>query len=147
MRLEEYWGVGPKTAARREDELGYPSAVEAIESADSRALAAAGLSRGRATQILRRANGGQAMDMLAAGDTRAVYKELLALAQRYAVTLPPTRGRPDWGEAETAAVRAELSMAAGEVLAARDAAEHALMLAPDYRRARAVLEKLSASAR
>jgi len=86
MRLEEYWGVGPKTAARLEDELGYPSAVEAIESADSRALAAAGLSRGRATQILRRANGGQAMDMLAAGDTRAVYKELLALAQRYAVT-------------------------------------------------------------
>ncbi len=68
-------------------------------------------------------------------------------AGRYAVAMPPARGRPDWGEAETAAVRAELSMAAGEVLAARDAAEHALMLAPDYRRARAVLEKLSASAR
>lgn len=67
-------------------------------------------------------------------------------AERYAVALPPARGRPDWGEAETAAVRAELSMAAGEVLSARDAAEHALMLAPDYRRARDVLEKLSASA-
>ncbi|WP_405244073.1 hypothetical protein [Lentisalinibacter salinarum] len=68
-------------------------------------------------------------------------------AERYASALPPARGRPDWGEAETGAVRAELSMAAGEVLAARDAAEHALMLAPDYRRARAVLEKLSACAR
>ncbi len=74
--------------------------------------------------------------------------ELLArAAERHAVALPPRRGEPDWGEAETAAVQAELAAAAGEVLAARDAAERALMLAPDYRRPLAVLEKLSASAR
>ncbi|SRR6056297_599782 len=74
--------------------------------------------------------------------------ELLARAsERYAVSLPPQRGEPDWGEAETAAVQAELAAAAGEVLAARDAAERALMLAPDYRRPLAVLQKLSASAR
>lgn len=74
--------------------------------------------------------------------------ELLArAAERHAVALPPQRGKPDWGEAETAAVQAELAAAAGEVLAARDAAERALMLAPDYRRPLAVLEKLSASVR
>ena len=72
---------------------------------------------------------------------------LTRAAERHAVALPPRRGEPDWGEAETAAVQAELAAAAGEVLAARDAAERALMLAPDYRRPLAVLEKLSASAR
>ncbi len=86
MRLEEYWGVGPKTCERLVDALGHDAAVEAIESANSRALVAAGLSRGRATQILRRASGGEAMDVLATRDTRAVYKELLDLVGEYAVT-------------------------------------------------------------
>jgi hypothetical protein len=82
------------------------------------------------------------------GDDRGTPAELLGrAAERFETVLPPRRGEPDWGEAETAAVQAELAAAAGEVLAARDAAERALMLAPDYRRAAAVLEKLSASAR
>jgi hypothetical protein len=86
MRLEEYWGVGPKTSERLVEALGHDEAVEAIESANSRALVEAGLSRGRATQILRRASGGEAMDVLATRDTRAVYKELLDLVGEYAVT-------------------------------------------------------------
>ncbi|AHG03009.1 DNA mismatch repair protein [Halobacterium sp. DL1] len=86
MRLEEYWGVGPKTAERLETELGVPAAVDAIESADVRALVEAGISRGRATRILRRANGGEGMEKLATDDTRAVYKELVSLAATYAVT-------------------------------------------------------------
>ncbi|MCD2201921.1 MutS-related protein [Halobacterium sp. KA-6] len=86
MRLEEYWGVGPKTADKLETELGVPDAVDAIESANVRALVDAGISRGRATRILRRANGGEGMDALATDDARAVYKELVALAADYAVT-------------------------------------------------------------
>jgi hypothetical protein len=86
MRLEEYWGVGPKTAARLREALGEAGAVAAIEKADVRALTDAGLSRGRATSILRRAEGGEAMALLATRDARAVYKELLALASEYAVT-------------------------------------------------------------
>ncbi|GAA0270161.1 MutS-related protein [Halobacterium noricense] len=86
MRLEEYWGVGPKTADKLETELGVPNAVDAIESANVRALVDAGISRGRATRILRRANGGEGMDALATDDARAVYKELVALAADYAVT-------------------------------------------------------------
>ncbi|WP_255149985.1 DNA mismatch repair protein [Halorarius halobius] len=86
MRLQEYWGVGPKTAALLEEELGVETAVEAIESADSRALVDAGLAPGRATRILRRANGGAGLDVLATGDAREVYRDLLTLAEGYAVT-------------------------------------------------------------
>jgi hypothetical protein len=86
MRLQEYWGVGPKTAALLEEAMGVEAAVEAIESADSRALVDAGVAPGRATRILRRANGGPGLDVLATGDARDVYRDLLALAEEYAVT-------------------------------------------------------------
>ncbi|WP_226023433.1 MutS-related protein [Halomicrobium salinisoli] len=86
MRLEEYWGIGPKTSELLAEELGVERAVEAIEGADTRALTAAGLSRGRATRILRRATGKEAMDLLATRDARDVYKELLDLAEQHAVT-------------------------------------------------------------
>ena len=86
MRLEEYWGVGPKTRELLTEMLGVEAAVEAIESADVRTLTEAGLSRGRATRILRRATGEAGMDVLATSDARSVYKELLDLAREYAVT-------------------------------------------------------------
>ena len=80
MRLEDYWGIGPKTSERLTEALGTERAVEAIESADVRALVDAGLHRGRATRILRRANGEAGMDVLATSDARSVYDDLLALA-------------------------------------------------------------------
>jgi len=86
MRLEAYWGVGPKTAERLETELGTADAVDAIESADVRALVDAGIPRGRATRILRRANGGEGLDALATDDAREVYKGLVGLAAEHAVT-------------------------------------------------------------
>ncbi|MBZ6493410.1 DNA mismatch repair protein [Natrinema longum] len=86
MRLEEYWGVGPKTRETLVDELGRERAIRAIESGDVRALADAGLARGRATRILRRATGGAGMDLLATSDARSAYKELLDLAVEHAVT-------------------------------------------------------------
>jgi len=86
MRLEDYWGIGPKTSEALVEALGTERAVEAIESADVRALSDAGLQRGRATRILRRANGKAGMDVLATGDARAVYDDLLSLAAEYALT-------------------------------------------------------------
>ena len=86
MRLEEYWGIGPKTSELLTEALGVERAIEAIESADTRTLTTAGLSRGRATRILRRASGAESMDLLATRDTRNVYKELLDLAEEHAVT-------------------------------------------------------------
>ncbi|MFB6300163.1 MAG: DNA mismatch repair protein [Halobacteriales archaeon] len=86
MRLEDYWGVGPKTKELLESELGTEAAIEAIESANSRALMEAGLSRGRATRILRQAQGGEGMAVLATSDTRTVYKAVLDVIEEYAVT-------------------------------------------------------------
>jgi hypothetical protein len=86
MRLEDYWGIGPKTSELLTAELGSDQAVDAIESADVRALVDAGLHRGRATRILRRANGEAGMDVLATGDTRSVYDDLLTLAAGHALT-------------------------------------------------------------
>lgn len=104
MRLEDYWGVGPKTSELLEAELGVERAIRAIESSDVRALTNAGLSRGRATRILRQANGGEGMAVLATRDARSVYKSLLDLASDYAVTpdagdrirvLTPVRSREE----------------------------------------------------
>ena len=86
MRLQDYWGVGPKTSERLRETLGVERAVEAIEGADIRTLADAGLPRGRAVRILRRANGAAGMDALGTRDVHDVYDDLLTLASEYAVT-------------------------------------------------------------
>jgi len=86
MRLQEFWGVGPKTSDRLRETLGAEAAVDAIESADVRALTDAGVTRGRATRILRRANDEAGMDALATRDAREVYDDLLELASEYALT-------------------------------------------------------------
>jgi DNA mismatch repair protein, MutS family len=86
MRLEEFWGIGPKTAALLRESIGEADAIAAIENADIRTLAAAGVPRGRAVRILRRATGTDGIEMLGTGDTRDVYDELLTLASEYALT-------------------------------------------------------------
>jgi len=86
MRLEEYWGIGPKTRDLLADRLGVEAAIEAIETADVRTLTETGLARGRATRILRHAHGGEAMDVLATRDARDVYKQLLDTISQFAVT-------------------------------------------------------------
>jgi hypothetical protein len=86
MSLEGYWGVGPKTAETLRSSVGEERAVEAIESADVRTLTDAGVSPGRATRILRRATGADAMDVLATPDARSVYDDLLSLAAGFALT-------------------------------------------------------------
>ncbi len=85
MELEEYWGIGPKTRATLESSLGTEAAVKAIESGDLRTLVDAGVSQGRATRILRRAQSNAGMELLATRDARAVYKELLEIAAEHAV--------------------------------------------------------------
>ncbi|WP_336328171.1 MutS-related protein [Halovenus sp. HT40] len=86
MRLEEYWGIGPKTRDLLVETLGAEAAIEAIEAGDVRTLTDAGLARGRATRILRHAHGGAALDVLATRDARQVYKQLLDIISEYAVT-------------------------------------------------------------
>jgi hypothetical protein len=118
MRLEEYWGVGPKTREQLESTIGRERAIRAIESADVRALTDSGLSRGRATRILRRATGGAGLETLATGDARSVYKDLLDLAAAHAVT----GGAEDRIRVLTPLTdRAAMEARLDAVLAARDA--------------------------
>ncbi|MFC6988935.1 DNA mismatch repair protein [Haloplanus sp. GCM10025708] len=86
MRLEDYWGVGPKTAAQLRETIGEEAAIEAIDSANVRRLADAGVASGRVIRILRRANAGAAIDLLATTDARDVYDDILSLASDYALT-------------------------------------------------------------
>ena len=86
MDLEDYWGIGPKTRARLEESLGIERAIEAIETTDVPALTGAGLTRGRATRVLRHAHGEAGMDLLTTADTRRVYKDLIDRLAEHAVT-------------------------------------------------------------
>lgn len=54
---------------------------------------------------------------------------------------PPSRpGRPDWGQAEALVLLGQCYLKRGDTLAARDALERALVLAPDYRKAQELLQ-------
>jgi hypothetical protein len=86
VQLEDYWGVGPKTAATLREHLGEPAAIEAIETADSRALVDAGVSPGRALRILRRAGDDAGMGLLVTRDATSVYRDVIDRAASFAVT-------------------------------------------------------------
>ncbi len=58
---------------------------------------------------------------------------------------PPTRpGKPDWGQAEALLMLGENYLQRGDSLAARDAIERALVIAPDYRKAQELLQTAAA---
>ncbi|GGM68970.1 dsDNA-specific endonuclease/ATPase MutS2 [Halarchaeum rubridurum] len=86
MGLQDYWGVGPKTAALLTESLGERAAVRAIESADVGALVEAGVPAGRATRILRRATDDGDADVFATDDARDVYNGVLDAATDHALT-------------------------------------------------------------
>ena len=86
MDLEGYWGIGPKTKATLTASLSTEDAVAAIEAGDLRTLVRAGVDRGRATRILRRARSDAGMALLATSDTRAVYDAVLDLIAEHALT-------------------------------------------------------------
>jgi DNA mismatch repair protein MutS2 len=120
MRLEDYWGIGPKTSELLAAELGVERAIRSIESGDVRTLVDAGVPRGRTTRILQRAHGGAGMDALATADARSVYDDLLSLAARYAVT----GGAADRIRVLTPLTdRAAAATRLDEILAAREAWE------------------------
>ncbi|HET9446080.1 MAG TPA: tetratricopeptide repeat protein [Steroidobacteraceae bacterium] len=54
---------------------------------------------------------------------------------------PPSRpGKPDWGHVEALTMLGETYLQRGDPIAARDALERALVLAPDYRQAQQLLQ-------
>lgn len=73
------------------------------------------------------------------GDPGAVDRWRAVVAQFEAA--PPSQpGKPDWGHAEALALLGESYLQRGEMVAARDVLERALVLAPDYRLAQKLLQ-------
>ena len=61
---------------------------------------------------------------------------------------PPSRpGKPDWGHVEALTMLGETYLQRGDPVAARDALERALVLAPDYRQAQQLLQAAAARPR
>ncbi|MGH8188256.1 MAG: hypothetical protein ACREUC_16990 [Steroidobacteraceae bacterium] len=60
---------------------------------------------------------------------------------------PSAPGRPDWGHVEALTRLGETYLQRGDSVAARDALERALVLAPDYRQARQLLQAAAARPR
>ena len=75
----------------------------------------------------------------AAGDPAATERWRAVVASFEAA--PPSRpGKPDWGHVEALTMLGESCLRRGDPVAARDALERALVLAPDYRQAQQLLQ-------
>lgn len=73
------------------------------------------------------------------GDPAAVDR-WRAVVERFEAAPPSQPGKPDWGHAEALTVLGESYLKRGEMVAARDVLERALVLAPDYRQAQMLLQ-------
>lgn len=70
----------------------------------------------------------------------AYVQKLRATVDAFATAAPSRPGKPDWGQAEALLLLGQNYLQRGDLVAARDAIEHALVIAPDYRRAQELLE-------
>ncbi len=67
-------------------------------------------------------------------------EDLRSVVAAFEAAPPRTAGEPDWGHAEVLAMLGNAYLMRGEPVAARDALERALVIAPDYRRAQELLQ-------
>lgn len=71
----------------------------------------------------------------------AAYVQKLRATVDAFETAPPSRpGKPDWGQAEALLLLGQNYLQRGDLVAARDVIERALVIAPDYRRAQELLQ-------
>ena len=66
--------------------------------------------------------------------------KLRALVTAFESAPPSGPGKPDWGQAEALVLLGQGYLHRGDPLAARDAIERALVIAPDYRKAQELLQ-------
>ncbi|MDY6946573.1 MAG: tetratricopeptide repeat protein [Pseudomonadota bacterium] len=75
----------------------------------------------------------------AEGDPAALER-WRAVVAKFEAAPPSQPGKPDWGHAEALALLGQSYLKRGEMVAARDVLERALVLAPDYRQAQKLLQ-------
>ncbi len=74
-------------------------------------------------------------------DRAALLARVQVIVQDFDALPPATPGRPDWGHPEALTLLGQLHLEAGNTLAAREAFERALVISPDYRQAKRLLEQ------
>lgn len=77
----------------------------------------------------------------------AQTEKLRTLVTAFESAPPSSPGKPDWGQAEALALLGQSYLQRGDPLAARDAIERALVIAPDYRKAQELLQAAAARPR
>jgi tetratricopeptide (TPR) repeat protein len=82
----------------------------------------------------------------AAGEAAAVTA-LKSIVAGFGTATAARPGAPDWGEPEALVMLGERYLQRGDSMAARDALERALVLAPDYRYAQVLLQQAAARQR
>jgi hypothetical protein len=70
----------------------------------------------------------------------AAIERWRAVVAKFEAAPPSQPGKPDWGHAEALTLLGESYLERGEMVAARDVLERALVLAPDYRQAQKLLQ-------
>jgi tetratricopeptide (TPR) repeat protein len=73
--------------------------------------------------------------------SQASIERLRRVVRAFDTARPSRPGQSDWGYAEALVLLGEAHLQAGDSVAARDAIERALVIAPDYRKAREMLVK------
>lgn len=70
----------------------------------------------------------------------AALERWRAVVAKFEAAPPSQPGKPDWGHAEALTLLGQSYLKHGEMVAARDVLERALVLAPDYRQAQKLLQ-------
>ena len=73
-------------------------------------------------------------------DTAGLLGQVQSVVHAFAKASPRGAGHPDWGEADALVLLARLQLQNGSAIDARDSLERALVIAPDYREARDLLQ-------
>ena len=77
-------------------------------------------------------------------DKQRAYLSLVKAVNAFDAAPVRVDSSPDWGQAESLVYLGMSDLERGDALAARNALEHALVIAPDYRKAQDLLHKVSA---
>jgi len=75
----------------------------------------------------------------------ALLARVKAIAKDFDSAPPGSPGRPDWGQPETLLLLGELQLQQGDRAGARDSLERALIIAPDYHKAREQLQRAASA--
>jgi Tfp pilus assembly protein PilF len=71
-------------------------------------------------------------------------QRLRTVVSTFDTAAPSRPGKPDWGQAEALVLLGQAFLTRGDAVAARDALEKSLVLAPDYRKAQELLQMAAA---